>query len=275
VIRCSLESTLAELVDAAWWSSGGGAVEYARERVLPTGSATLVINLGSDPIRIFRDESDKTGFTFRHSVIWGPTTRFAIRDTTRQGHVVGFHLRPGATAGFFGLPASELTDRFAALEDVWGDRAVNRIRDQALEAEAGAGPYGVVAAAERELNLRVRRPTLIHPAVAFAVKEISWGRARSIAQLYGRAGYGAKRFIELFAAAVGTTPKRFARLQRFQRTLACAGPQADWADIAADSGYSDQPHLAHDFRAFAGISPGQYRPLDPKRPHHVAIPAAR
>jgi len=32
----------------------------------------------------------------------------------------------------------------------------------------------------------------------------------------------------------------------------------DWALLAADFGYHDQAHLAHDFQEFCGASPGDY-----------------
>jgi AraC-like DNA-binding protein len=34
---------------------------------------------------------------------------------------------------------------------------------------------------------------------------------------------------------------------------------ADWAKVAIESGYFDQAHLIHDFVAFAGFTPAQYR----------------
>jgi len=45
----------------------------------------------------------------------------------------------------------------------------------------------------------------------------------------------------------------------------------DWAEFAADSGYYDQSHLIREFRAMAGLTPAQYRPVDPGSPNHVAI----
>jgi AraC-like DNA-binding protein len=32
----------------------------------------------------------------------------------------------------------------------------------------------------------------------------------------------------------------------------------DWADLAADWGYADQAHLIREFRAMAGVTPGDY-----------------
>jgi AraC-like DNA-binding protein len=50
-----------------------------------------------------------------------------------------------------------------------------------------------------------------------------------------------------------------------------AGAPVDWAEIALSGGYCDQSHLAHEFRAFSGISPGAW--LSAERPfqNHMAM----
>jgi len=255
-------------VEALWWSQTDQQ-RHERERALPTGSITLVINLGPDPIRIFRDEADSVGLSFRHSVVWGPQTRYVIRDLKRKGKAVGIHFRPGMAGAVLGVPASELTDRFASLEDLWGSRA-SALRDRLLDTD---GPEQKLECIQQLLAQR-RRPLLAHPAVLYALRELSGPEAPSIEIVRSRTGYGAKRFIELFREATGLTPKFYSRLRRFQRVLehaSCSGGSPDWARIAAESGYTDQAHLTHEFRSFSGITPGVYRPAAPVRPSHVPI----
>jgi methylphosphotriester-DNA--protein-cysteine methyltransferase len=69
-----------------------------------------------------------------------------------------------------------------------------------------------------------------------------------------------RHFIEVFQARVGTTPKLFQRLRRFQRALplAQAGSDPDWAQLALQVGYYDQSHLIRDFLAFSGLTPANY-----------------
>lgn len=269
ILRRNASGTLAPFVDVLWWSRGVEA-GCLRERALPTGAMTLVINLGEQPIRIFRDEGDRTGFSFMRSVVWGPQTRYAVRDTARSGAVVGVQFRPGMAGALLGVAASDLTDRFAGLDDLWGCRA-DELRDRILEAATAPEQ---IAAAERLLT-PVRRPLPAHPAVAYALRELEKSEARTVEDVRNRTGFGAKRFIELFACATGITPKRYSRLRRFQRVLALAQPRGgkpDWAQIAAAGGYADQAHLAHEFKAFSGITPGAYRPVVAGRQCHVAIP---
>jgi hypothetical protein len=95
---------------------------------LPTGAMTLLINLGGQPIRIFRDEGDETGISFRDFVVWGPRTRYAVRDSTRTSAVVGVQFRPGMAGAvlmqagatlvrpaedhFYGEPSGMILDPF-------------------------------------------------------------------------------------------------------------------------------------------------------------------
>jgi len=50
-----------------------------------------------------------------------------------------------------------------------------------------------------------------------------------------------------------------------------SGVPVDWADAAAAGGYCDQSHMANEFRAFSGISPGVW--LAQERPflNHAVI----
>jgi hypothetical protein len=62
--------------------------------------------------------------------------------------------------------------------------------------------------------------------------------------------------------AVGLTPKRFLRTTRFQRALALLREGYPPVDVAARCGYADQPHLAREFRAFAGVPARDVKPED-------------
>jgi len=93
-----------------------------------------------------------------------------------------------------------------------------------------------------------------------------------IGELQDESGYGAKRFIDLFSASVGLTPKLFGRIRRFQTMIAYLrqGRPIDLAGVAAECGYYDQPHLNREFRLFAGVTPTEYEPVSSDRPNHIA-----
>jgi transcriptional regulator GlxA family with amidase domain len=115
---------------------------------------------------------------------------------------------------------------------------------------------------ESALLERLVRYRGAHCAVraALDVVESTQGRARTM-DLAAAVDLSQRRLIGLFAAEVGLTPKVFGRITRFQHALACSRTrrEADWAELAVECGYYDQSHLIHDFVAFVGVAPDDYR----------------
>jgi AraC-like DNA-binding protein len=81
-----------------------------------------------------------------------------------------------------------------------------------------------------------------------------------VSDLAAEIGWSRKHLAIRFREEFGLSPKRFARLLRFDRAvqLARASVSPDWAEIAARTGYADQAHFAREFRSFAGLTPGEF-----------------
>ena len=58
-----------------------------------------------------------------------------------------------------------------------------------------------------------------------------------------------------FRAEVGATPKALSRLARLQNVCRLWDTGKRLTEIAYEAGFSDQPHLIHDFKRFTGIAP--------------------
>ncbi len=60
-----------------------------------------------------------------------------------------------------------------------------------------------------------------------------------------------------FSAAVGLSPKQFARVRRLREALLHLVEESDvsWAAVAAELGFADQAHLIREFSALAGLPP--------------------
>ncbi|GAA2069351.1 hypothetical protein GCM10009801_18850 [Streptomyces albiaxialis] len=108
----------------------------------------------------------------------------------------------------------------------------------------------------RRLDGRSAVAPAVAPEVAFAWRRTraSRGRAR-VEGLAGEVGWSRKRLSARFRAQLGITPRRAARLVRFDHAtrLLTAGRAA--ADVAAESGYVDQSHLYREVKSFAGPTP--------------------
>jgi AraC-like DNA-binding protein len=257
---------LAEFVEL-FWLYDGFAHEHRRERLLPTGSFELVVSLRDEDVEVFDDEHAPAR-KLRGIMLSGAFSKYFVIDTLPTDSVLGIHFKPGGAFPFIGIPAGELHDTHVSLEDLWGS-AARVLREQLLAAPTPEGKFAVL---ERALIARARTFDR-HPAIAYALRELTHApHTRTIGSLTNDTGLRSTRFIELFARETGYTPKRFARVQRFQRVLqridACR--EVDWTDVALGCGYFDQSHFINDFRAFSGINPSTY--VANRTPHRNHVP---
>ncbi|MEO8371036.1 MAG: AraC family transcriptional regulator [Candidatus Solibacter sp.] len=244
-------------IDAVWYCQNEPG-PHSLERVLPNGSAQLIINLKEDETRGYHIEEGGRLCQTRSSgtVLTGVHTSYHLIDMAETECVMGVIFRPGGLPAFFGVPAHESSDQDVSMDLLWGAGA-GELRERLLEAP---GPSAKLDALEVALA-EWWRPCAAHPAVSFALAEIGAYPCESkVAAITGCVGLSAKRFIEHFKGAVGVTPKQYCRIRRFQQALAAAqaGRCLEWTRIAADCGYFDQSHFIHDFRRFSGLTPTGY-----------------
>lgn len=266
-------------IEQLWmYEAAGGGAPAARwsERVLPTGALQLIVDLSpGGPC-----DSVPGG-----ALVVGVHAGASIVEFESRMVLAGVQFRPGGAAPFFDLPLGELADTEAPLECLWG-RLAHELRERLHEARRDDADS--FAQIEQVLWCRLRRAARprepqLHPAVQAALAlwpEVDPSRLRrhdlvlpSVADVVEHGGLSARRFSELFAAQVGQSPKRYVRLRRFQLALRClhAGVAFDGADLALACGYHDQSHFNHDFRAFSGLTPTQYRALRTEHANHVRV----
>lgn len=241
-----------------FWLFEGYSPGAERERVLPTGTMELVINLGEDATRVYDNDAPSRCETRRGAIVCGTYSRYFVIDAAEQAHVMGVHFRPGGAFPFLRPPAGELVDLHVDLEDVWGPTA-RTLRERLLECPTPEAKFRVL---EREMLARASHPLARHPAVAVALRDMArLPHETIIARTAERANLSSRRFIEVFRREVGLTPKLFCRIGRFQRLVArlhaTPGP-VDWAELADEMGYFDQSHFIRELGAFTGLTPTRY-----------------
>jgi AraC-like DNA-binding protein len=243
---------------------------WTLQRILPTGAAQLIVNLKEDATRSYGTGKAESCTVLPGTILSGVATRFQIIDTAEQEYVLGVSFRPGGTVAFFRAPASEMRDVDVPLETLWDPYSTALLREKILSTPLPEAKLDVV---ERALAA-VWQARSLHPAVAFA---LDCFRRRphvtSIGTVTDAISLSAKRFIEHFKSEVGVTPKRYCRILRFQRAVACAHPARyiDWSQLALACGYFDQAHFIHDFRAFAGVTPTAYQASRTEFQNHVTF----
>ncbi|WP_433434971.1 helix-turn-helix domain-containing protein [Nonomuraea sp. CA-141351] len=210
-------------------------------------SVTLLIDLSEGEGIVY----DAQGRHERGSVVVG----LLPGDLRAAGYGVAeclqIRLEPVVAAAVLGASA-ELSGTVASLEDVWG-RDAGRAEDR-LRAAASWDERFTIAAELLGRRLDARPP--VDPEVAYTWRRTLTSRGRvRVEGLADEVGWSRKRLWSRFRSQLGITPKRAARLVRFDHAahLLAAGHAA--AGVATESGYVDQSHLHREVKAFAGLTP--------------------
>ena len=180
------------------------------------------------------------------------TRRFVEIQPRGPAGLISVRFQPWGAFQFFRPPVSELADQQVAAEHLWGP--------DVLELEerlcAAAGDRDRIALVEDFLLARLRRH---HKAGVEPLVRAVWNRRGRIAvtELCRDLGVGERRLQRTFAAALGTTPKRFARLCRFLHACSLLRNRIEptLADVGLACGYYDQSHFTGEFKAFSGMTP--------------------
>lgn len=195
--------------------------------------------------------------TLSGAVVSGAYGRGFASDTDEEAFIIGIHFKPGGAFPFLGLPPGELANKHVELKMFWGRSAVH-LRERLCEAKTSAERFRLLQESLLDhLSLRKEH----HYSVAAALDMFQCTKTvdpvREIAQ---HVGLSQRRFIQVFKAEVGMTPKLFSRIQRFQRTRAFieSCEAINWVNAALSFGYFDQSHLIREFLEFSGRSPMKY-----------------
>jgi AraC-like DNA-binding protein len=172
--------------------------------------------------------------------------------------MIGAYFRAGGLAAFTRVPVDELTDRVVVVEDVLGPAAANVAARLAEACEAVR-----IDALESLLieRLREQRRATASVDVAGLAASIEKNRASHDGAVGPRSrGSRGGTWLVCFESASVFTPKLYARLARFQSSLAYAGAgePADGAHAALALGYADQSHWIAEFKEFSGLTPHRF-----------------
>ena len=172
-----------------------------------------------------------------HPMVAGPDTA-AILSGPSSERLQGLRFRPGVLPRLLGVPAHELRDRRVRLDDVLGTDS------------HGASLVGLAVELAGEERASETTPwSMAH------LTQITGGLAAgaTVADLATATGMSSRTLQRRCRAVYGYGPSTLRRVLRFRRAVALMRSGHPLATVAADAGYSDQPHLHREAREFAGL----------------------
>lgn len=224
------------------------ANDFDEVALVPPPAVTVVFGLGGEQLVV----EDGGGRQQRERVAAGLAPGYARgRGLAGAFECLQVRLSPEVAHAVLGA-SSELGATVVSLDDLWGRDAV-RIQEQLRAAASWPDRFAI---AEAALARRYEAGRAVDPEVAYAWRQMmtSGGRVR-VERLAAETGWSRKRLWSRFRSQVGLTPKRAARLIRFDHAAHRLAAGHSAALVAAESGYADQSHLHRDVMAFAGMTP--------------------
>ncbi len=209
-------------------------------RVIADGCIDMFVELRNP------EQSFVMGFCRRY-------TEFLLADTF---HYVGVRFLPTMFPQLFGIDASQLSDRYEALDAVIPSAAqyiADHLTDQLTMAQTTAllDRYFLAQLESAQFNYDNR---LYHALDLILMKQ---GIVNTDTEL--DTGISPRQLQRLFNYYIGTTQKTFSQVVQFQQLLraTAAGRGLGKAGLFLESGYYDQAHFIKSFRNFYGITPGR------------------
>jgi AraC-like DNA-binding protein len=171
--------------------------------------------------------------------------------------MLGIRFHPYGAVTLLKIPQGDLAGLTLDVTEISSGlaRQLARLRDEDISLPEAA-------ARVQDILIAWIDPAGVDARVQYAVEAIGRTRGRlSMSGLAGRVGLTCRHLERQFLRTVGMSPKRLARITRFQHALALL----DRVDAnrrgtltAAACGYADQAHFIRDFRELAGCPPGEH-----------------
>ena len=245
---------LASVVQCVWTLDGDAREMTDGQPVLPDGRPEIILHLG-DPFERVHDDGKRQR---QASVIFaGQLLRPLDLRATGCIAVVGIRLTPHGAGALFVEPQDRLVGQTTGLDGLSSSlsRELDALRSGARDTADAARMVQEVLARRVDVGRIDRR-------VHAAVDHIRHARGLvTMDVLAARVQLTSRHLERHFKNAVGISPKRLARITRFQHALRMFehldSPQRG-THTAAECGYADQAHFIRDFSEFAGCAPGAH-----------------
>lgn len=251
---------LSKLVKCVWImeSTAGGSDKH--ERIVPDGCTEIVFNLADPFEQLCADGSrERQPLT----LLVGQMQRPVLIGPTGRVHLLGIRFWPAGAHPLLRIPQNEIANQVLNLDCVLGGFA-RELQSRIAEANSVTERMRVVHAALCErLNDVRNEDRAVFAATRFILRT---GGRLSIRELAFRIGINPRTLDRRFNECVGVSPKSLSRIVRFQQVLRMVQANAiewetgaqDWARVAVECGYYDQPHFIREFKTFAGKEPTSY-----------------
>lgn len=217
-------------------------------RLIPHPAVTLLLVFGGT-IAL----QDPAGRQHQGSFVMGPGFGEVLRALQVDAfECLQVRLSPMVAHTVLGPAAADLNNSVVPLDDLLG-REATRLCEQLDGLPSWDDRF---AWTDAWIAKRCVAAARVHPEVAWAWHRMVAGRGMGrIDQLAAELGWSRQRLWSRFQSQLGLSPKRAAKLIRFDHAVHSLVAGRPPAAVAAAGGYTDQSHLHRDVMTYTGLTP--------------------
>ncbi len=233
-----------------YWFLKAEADADAQQRIISDGYISLVFHRGAQMNYASNNVLQERAF------ISGQSTEYSDFIRTGNTDMICITFQPHGARMFFQLSMNELFNQSISVDSL-GLPELKELDDRLMNTYDRRDCISLIESfllnrfsQSKEYNFR---------RMATAIQAINQGES-DIDLLAQTSCLSPKQFRRVFAEYVGSNPKDFLRIIRFQRSLHIMQtfPQDSLTDLTFKCGFYDQPHFIREFKYFTGYTPSEY-----------------
>lgn len=221
-------------------------------KVFPSTSLVIGFQYRGNLSTIIND-SEKT---LASAGITGLTDSFKIfKNSAEVGTVLVYFTEVGL-AYFSSLPVNELFNQSVSLENLFDKNKIQETEEKLAAANSDQQRINLIEYFLQSQLKEIENDKLIVAAVRMIYE--SNGNIR-IRELNDKLCISQSPFEKRFRKLVGTSPKKFASIVRFNNILSKIDQTKSLTEICFENNFFDQAHFIKDFKKFTGDTPENFK----------------
>lgn len=180
-----------------------------------------------------------------------------FKSSANIGTILVYFTETGFTH-FATHPANELFNLSISLQDIFEKHNINEVEEKLASAQNDKQRINIVERFLLSQLKDIQTDKLIIEAVKLIYQ--SKGAIR-IKELHQQLFISQSPFEKRFRKVVGTTPKKFASIIRFNAILNSINSKKSLIEICYENNFFDQAHFIKDFKQYTGNTPENFKRL--------------
>lgn len=243
-----------------YWILETELIPTSPQRVIPHGSMELIFHTGS---RTISQSSDGSTILQPRSFLGGHTIGFSDLYSTGKIQMISITFQPYGAKAFFDIPLYEFYEKIISVDDL-NDHPLLELEDRLFYSP---DHHSSIRLIEKFLLERLQPfKEYNYKRMLTAIQTINKNQSDiNISTLAQATCLSNKQFNRIFTEHIGSNPKDYLRIVRFQRALYILqkNPGISFAHLAYECGFYDQSHLISEFKTFSGYTPTEYIAICP------------